>query len=138
MIHQVVATFFSNRPDLSDGAIDAFETMMPSILVPPVFHGMEDFVFFSTCAGSIARDGYPTKMWYEARDRQVGFLSFLNYYYLITSVNFNEQTTNFTATKSHICRSQSAKIKHSSRINWRSSCYQVSHFWIFYLKLIIG
>ena len=123
MIRQVVATFFSNRPDLSGVAIDVcrslqrIETIMPSILAPPVFHGMENFVLFSTCAGRIARDSYPTKMSYEARDRQDGFLSFLNYYCLITSVNFNGQTTNFTATKSHICRTKSAKIKQSSRIN---------------------
>ena len=123
MIRQVIATFFSNRPDLSGVAIDVcrslqlIETIMASILAPPGFHGMANFVLFATCAGRIARDSSPTKMSCKAGDRLGGFLSFLDYYCLIISFNLNEQTTNFTATKSHICRNKSAKIKQSSRIN---------------------
>ena len=77
----------------------------------------------------------------EARDRQVGFLSFLNYYYLITGVNFNEKTINFAPKKSHISRKKSAKIKQSSRIIWRSRINwseQVSRFLLFELWFIIG
>ena len=74
----------------------------------------------------------------EISDRQVEFLSFLNCYYLIAGYTFNEHTTNFIALKRHIRRKISDKIKHSSRINWRTTSEQVSHFWVFQLRITIG
>ena len=74
----------------------------------------------------------------EVRDRHVEFLSFLNCYYLIAGYTFNEHTTNFIALKRHIRRKISDKIKHSSRINWRTTSEQVSHFWVFQLRITIG
>ena len=76
----------------------------------------------------------------QATDRQVGFLSFLNYYYLITGINLNDQTINFAPKKSHISRKKSAKIKQSSRISWTSRInwsQQVSRFLLLKLWFII-
>ena len=127
MMHQVVATFFSYRSYSLNGAVlvcqslQRIGTMMPSILAPPVFRGMQKFCSPSQLVPAESRAGTiqlkcDSSLLNEAKDLQVGFLSFLNYYYLITGVNFNEKTINFTPKKSHISRKKSAKIKQSSRI----------------------
>ena len=123
MTHQVVSTFFSYP--LNGGihvcqSLHCIGTMMPSILAPHVFRGMQKFCSPSQLVPAESQVGTiqlkcnssgPN----EARDRQIGFLSFLNYYYLITGINLNEQTINFAPKKSHISRKKSAKIKQSTR-----------------------
>ena len=146
MIHQVVATFLSYpfewcysrmliiTAHMNNDALDFGTTRIswhakfcsPSQLVPAE---SQVGTIQLKCNSSVLN---------EARDMQAGFLSFLNYYYLITSANFNKQTTNFIASKSHKNSMKSAKIKQSSSINWRSSSEQVSHFWLFHLRIIIN
>ena len=131
-----------------NGAIDVCHslqrigTMMPSIFAYAYFMARKILFFFPLVpAESSARTTqlkWDISLLNEARVRQVGFLSFLNYYYLITSVNFNKQTTKSMASKSLISSKKSGNITQSSRINRSSSSQQVSHLSFFQLRLIIG